>query len=102
MNLERLAGSVVSIQELLRDIRFARGGNQSWHPVFVRHDLVDFRPRFDHAWPADHTRDSITTFPIFILLSAEGCCPAVGPRENLRTIVGCPDHDGVVSDLEIV
>src|SRR5262249_17508148 len=102
VNAKILARSIVTLQQLLLDVRLASGGNERGRPILGGEDLVDLAARWHQARPADHRRHAIAAFPVGVLLTPEGGGTAVGPGERLGAVVGGIDHDGVVSDTEVV
>src|SRR3954453_22282680 len=91
MHAEILAGRVVTLQQLLLDVRLACGCDQRRRPVLGRKDVVDLDVRRDKTGPAYHCRDAIASLPIRVLLAAERGGAAIGPGEGLGTVVGRVD-----------
>src|SRR5262249_28420089 len=91
-----------SLQELVRDVRVAGGGEQRWKPVESRDDTILHRAGFDLARPTNDAGSTETTLVGSPLGAFERRHAAVRPSEDLSTVVGCEDHDGVVGLADIV
>ena len=102
VNREGFARGVVTLQELVFDIRLTGRGNQRGHPVLRREDVVDLRARRHEARPAHKRRDTVAAFPVGVLFPAERRKAAVRPGKCLSAIVGRVDDDRIVGDTEVV
>ena len=58
VDLEGLAGGLVTLHQLLLDVGLAEGAHEGGDPVHVVEDVVDHQTGLDHAGPADHRRDA--------------------------------------------
>ena len=56
----------------------------------------------DHSGPADSSRNAEPTFPVGVLLAAEGRRAAVGPGEHFRAVVGGIHDDGILIEAEFL
>src|SRR4051794_33026448 len=102
VNLESLSSRLVPALELRDDVRLARGGEEGRHPIFLRHDLVDDRARFDHSRPAHQAGDAEAAFPGGTLLPVEWCGSPIRPAHDLSTVVGAVNDNRVVSKFQVI
>src|SRR5215475_3346601 len=91
-----------SLQELVRDVRVAGSGEQRRKPVERREDAVLHRAGLDLARPADDAGSTETALVGGPLGAFEWRHAAVRPSEDLGTVVGRKDQDGVVGLADIV
>jgi hypothetical protein len=102
VHLESLAVRLVTLEELLFDVRFAGGREQGRKPVFVGSDLIADGSRLDHTRSPDRARYPIAAFPVGVLLAAKWGGAAVGPGHAFGAVVGRVHDDRVVGDAEFV
>ena len=91
---------LAALEEVLLRRLVAGGRDQRGQHVFVRTDVVDDRPRLDHARPFDDGRDAISAFPIRVLLAAEHGGSTVGPGKGLGAVIRRVHDDGIVIEPE--
>src|SRR5262249_36304882 len=101
-DLESLVAGLVSLLELLHNVRLAGGRQKRRQHVGVREDFVGYRARLDHARPPDRAGHAPSTFVVGVFFAAERRRSAVGPTHHLGAIIGRVHDDGVVADTEIV
>ena len=92
VNLVVHLADLASLEKVLLSSRVTCGSHQGGQHVFVCRNFVIDRTGLDHAWPLDHGRHAITTFPVSILFAAEHGRAAVGPSKGLCTVI-CRVHD---------
>ena len=102
MDLEGLAAHLIARAQLLLDLRLAGGGQQGGQPVEVAADAGDVGASGDPAGPAHQGRHAEGTFPVGVLLAAEGSHAGVGPAVHMRPVVSAVHHDRVVGDAQLI
>src|SRR5215510_7041202 len=94
---ERLA-----IKELLLEIGTSCRRGERDIQILMALNLIRHTPGRNLAWPAHHHRDTDAAFPCRTLLATERRIAAVGPEQQLVTVVGRVDNDGIVTDTEVI
>ena len=94
--------SVVPFSQLLDEVGLTGRRSECRDEILVCADVVDDRPRRDHAGPTDQAGNTECAFKIRRLLAPKGRGAAVGPCKSFGAIVGGVDYDGVVGDTEVI
>ena len=102
MILVRLAINRHARFELGDDIGTSSSSHQGWHPILVRHDLVNDLSFLNPARPSDHRWNAKTALPIRILLASERRNRGIRPGVVVRTVIGRVHDDGVIGNAQLI
>ncbi|MOA22099.1 hypothetical protein D3C78_1426370 [compost metagenome] len=68
----------------------------------MRKHIIVNRSWFDHTWPANKSRNSVTSFPVGCFLSTERSYTTIRPGHYFGPIICCVNYDSVFSDSQII
>ena len=102
MHLERPVSQLVTLTQLVHNLRFTCRGGEGRDEVFMRAHVVHDRAGFDDAGPADDARDAEPAFPVRVLFAPERRAAAVGPGHDFGAVVCRIDDDGVIRNPQVV
>src|SRR5215813_3274069 len=91
-----------AVQQLLGDVRIARGGHQGGEPIKAGDEPVLDSARLDLARPADDARHAEAALADRAFGVLERRHPTIWPSEHLRAVVRGEDDNGVVGLTDIV
>src|SRR6516162_1441249 len=90
-----------AFEELVGDVRIARGRAKSREPIEPGDDAVLDRARLDVSRPTSNARDAEAAFHDGAFRGAEGRHAAVGPGEDFSAVVGGEDDNRVVGFADV-
>ena len=87
----------ITFEQLFLDVRHTGDGQQRRRPIQMGYDVIGNAVWLDVPRPAHHRRNTVSAFPIRVLLAAERGHAGIGPRVHVRAVVGAIHDDGIVS-----
>ena len=97
----RIAG-FIAFGEFFSHIGGAGGSQKGGHPVGVGGHFIDGLAALDLLRPAHEARHPVAALPVGVLLTPERSDAAVRPHIEMRAVVGGVDHDGILSNAQVV